>query len=247
MTIAKLARGYYLMVKWVFLSYRPFISLNLAVQIMIAISFVYGISFFYPQITPEIAKYLATGAPTLILITVGMVVGPQVVANARLEGTFDYIWSLPIPRMVNVAANATVMFGTTLPGIVLAVGLGASYFGFGLNISPLLVPAVILVMGCGTFVGYSLAFAVSRPMLVVVITQIIIFLVMMFSPVMYPAGQLPGWLQAIHQVLPIKYMANLMRGTLTDLSSNLGLSFAVVGAWFVAGFFVTYALVRRRN
>lgn len=245
--IAKLARGYYLMTKWVFLSNRPWLSLNFVVQIMIAVSFIYGISFFYPQLTPEIGKYLTTGAPTIIIITVGMVMGPQTVASARLEGTFDYIWSLPIPRMVNMASNATVMFGTTLPGIVLAVGLGAWHFGFGLSISPLLVPAVILVAGCGMFVGYSIAFAVPKPMMVIVITQIIIFLVMMFSPVMYPAEQLPGWLQAIHQVLPIKYMANLMRGTITDLNVNLGQSFAIVGGWFVAGYITTNLLVNRRQ
>jgi hypothetical protein len=42
-------------------------------------------------------------------------------------------------------------------------------------------------------------------------------------------------------------MADLARGTLTDLDVNLGLAFAVVGAWLVAGFVATNLLVRRRN
>jgi len=70
---------------------------------------------------------------------------------------------------------------------------------------------------------------------------------MMFSPVMYPASQLPGWLQAVHKVFPIQYMADLTRGTLTDLNVNLGLAFGVVGAWLLAGFVVTWFLVRRRQ
>jgi ABC-2 type transport system permease protein len=70
---------------------------------------------------------------------------------------------------------------------------------------------------------------------------------MLFSPVMYPVEQLPQWLQSIHTVLPIKYMADLIRGTLTDLPINLGTAFGVVGAWLVVGFVVTYFLVRRRN
>lgn len=245
--IARWFRSYYLMVKWVFFSYRVWLSLNFAVQIGIAIAFIYGISFFYPQITPSIAKYLTTGAPTIIMTTVGLVMAPQIIASARLEGTFDYIWSLPIPRMVHIAAEASVLFATTLPGIALAVVLGAFHFDFGLSISPLLIPAVILIAGCGTFIGYTIAFAVPKPMMVNVITQIIVFLVMMFSPVMYPAEQLPGWLQAVHQVLPIKYMAFLMRGTLTDLNVNLGLSFAVVGGWSLAGFISTNLLVNRRQ
>jgi ABC-2 type transport system permease protein len=235
------------MLKWIFCSNRPWLMMNLVVQMCIAVAFVFGISYFYPQITPDIAKYLATGSPTLILITVGLVMVPQIVAQERTEGTFDYIWSLPVPRMVHIAADATNMFGSMLPGIALAVFFGAIHFDFNLAISPLVIPAVMLIAACGTFLGYSMAFAVPKPMMVNVLTQIIIFVVMMFSPVMFPASQLPGWLQEIHKFLPIQYMADLTRGTLTDLPVNLGLAFAVVGAWFAAGFIMTWVLVRRRN
>jgi ABC-2 type transport system permease protein len=240
-------RGYFLMLKWVFLSYRPWLSLFLAVEIMIAAGFIYGISFFYPQITPDIAKYLTTGAPTLILLTVGLVMLPQTIASARLEGTFDYIWSLPVPRMAHIAADATVMFGTALPGIILAIVLGAIHFDFSLNISPLVIPAFILIMMCGAFVGYSIAFVMPKPMMVNVVTQILVFVVMLFSPVMFPAERLPEWIQKIHMVFPIQYMADIVRGTLTDLDVDIGKAFIIVGAWFVAGFIVTWFVVRRRK
>jgi ABC-2 type transport system permease protein len=240
-------RGYFLMVKWVALSYRPWLSLNFAVQIGIAIGFIYGISFFYPAITPDIAKYLTTGAPTLILLIVGFVVGPQIIASARLEGTFDYIWSLPVGRMSHLAADATVMFGSTMPGIILAVALGSFHFDFSLDISPLVIPAVILIGAGGTFLGYSIAFLVPRPMMVMVITQIFSFVVMLFSPVMFPVERLPGWLQSIHQVLPIRYMADLTRGTLTDLNVDLGMAFIVVTAWCAVGYIVTLIVVNRRQ
>ena len=42
-------------------------------------------------------------------------------------------------------------------------------------------------------------------------------------------------------------MTDLMRGTLTNLPANIGLSFTVVGAWFVGTFILTYFMVRRRN
>ena len=64
---------------------------------------------------------------------------------------------------------------------------------------------------------------------------------------MFPADRLPVWLQDIHRVLPIQYMADLSRGTLTDLPVNLGRAFAIVGAWFAAGLIVTWATVRRRR
>jgi len=235
------------MCRWTFLSSRPWLTLNLAVQLGLAVGMIFGIGYFYPQMTSSIAKYLTTGAPTLVLLTVGMVIVPQVVASMRSEGTFDYIWSLPVPRMAHIAADATNMFGSMIPGILLSIILGKYHFGFDLNVSWLVLPGILLIASCATFVGYSIAFAVPKPMMVNIITQLMIFFVMMFSPVMFPAAQLPQWLQSIHQVLPIQYMADLMRGTLTDLPSNLGLSFTVVGAWFVAGFFITYFMVRRRN
>ena len=52
---------------------------------------------------------------------------------------------------------------------------------------------------------------------------------MLFSPVLYPPEQLPGWLAMLHRGLPLQYTADLSRGTLTDLDVDLGLSFAVVG------------------
>ena len=243
----KWLRGYFLMVKWTFLSYRPWLSLNFAVQIGIAVGMIYGLSFFFPAITPDIAKYLTTGAPTLILLVAGFVIGPQIIASARLEGTFDYIWSLPVGRMSHLAADATTMFASTLPGIVLPVVLGAFRFDFSLDISPLVVPAAILIAMSGSFLGYSIAFLVPKPMMVMVITQIFSFAVMLFSPVMFPAERLPEWLQAIHKVLPIQYMADLSRGTLTNLDVNLGLAFLVVGAWCIVAFIITLLVINRRN
>jgi len=245
--MVKWFRSYGLMLKWVFLSNRPWLTLNLVSQLGIGVAFIFGIGYFYPEMTASIAKYLTTGSPTLVLLMVGLVSAPMVVANMRSSGTFDYIWSLPVPRMAHIAADATNLFGTMIPGIILSIILGKYHFGFDLNVSWLVIPAVLLIASCATFAGYSMAFAVPTPMMTQVVTQIMTFLVVMFSPVMYPAEQLPQWLHSLHNVLPIQYMANLMRGTLTDLPVNLGLAFAVVGAWFVAGFTATYFMVRRRH
>jgi ABC-2 type transport system permease protein len=125
--------------------------------------------------------------------------------------------------------------------------LGAVRFGFNLDITWLVVPAAIFVAATGVFVGYTIAFGVPKPMMVNVITQIMIFIVMMFSPVMFPAENLPGWLQSVHMVLPIQYMADLVRGTLTDLPVNMGLAFGMVGAWCAVCFTITYLIVRKRN
>ncbi|HEY31616.1 MAG TPA: ABC transporter permease [Dehalococcoidia bacterium] len=240
-------RSYGLMLKWQALSKKPILALTLVVQVMIATGFIFGLGFFYHEITPETARFITTGAPTIILMTVGLVLVPQMVAMARTEGTFDYIWSLPVPRLVYIAADATIWVLIALPGLVLALVIGAIHYNFGLEISPLVVPAVLLISAAGMFLGYSIAHGAPKPEMANLATQIIVFAIMLFSPVMYPIEQLPDWMAAIHRVLPVKYMADLTRVTLTDMDVNLGLAFGVVGAWCLAGFIITYALVRRRR
>jgi ABC-2 type transport system permease protein len=129
------------MLKWQALSSRAILPLNLVVQLMIAAGFIIGIGFFYPEMTSETAQYLTTGAPTIILLMVGLVMLPQIVAMQRSAGSFDYIWSLPVPRLVYVAADATIWVLVSLPGVIVSLVLGASYFDFSLRISWLVVPA----------------------------------------------------------------------------------------------------------
>ena len=242
-----LLRNYRLMLKWQALSSKTILPISLVVQMMIAVGFVIGLGFLYPRITPDIAKFLTTGAPTIGLLMVGLVLVPQMVAKSKTEGTFDYIWSLPVPRMVFVAADATIWLLVSLPGVILSLVLGAAYYHFGLHVSPLVIPAILLISLSGIFLGYSIAHGVPNPKMTQLITQIFVFVIMIFSPIMFPASQLPGWLASVHKYLPIQYMADLSRGTLTDLHANLGLAFAVVGGWCLLGLVVTCVLVRRRR
>ncbi|MBN2241011.1 MAG: ABC transporter permease [Dehalococcoidales bacterium] len=239
-------RTYPLMMTWSWLSSRPWMSMMGAVQIMMTIGFVIGISFMFPNLTPEIACYLTTGTPTLILLMMGMVVVPQMVASGRQEGTYDFMLSLPVPRMVLLASDASLFFLLTLPAIIIALWVGSAYHDFSLNVSPLVIPVFLLISMTGTFVGYALALAVPRPQMAMVASQIIVFIIMFFSPVIYPTDQLPGWIAAIHRVLPVQYMADLSRGSLSDIDVNMGLAFAVTGAWCVVTFLFCYFVMKRR-
>ena len=245
--MSRTLRNYALMLKWQALSNKPLLPLQAAVQIMIAVGFVIGLSFVFPDITPDTARFLTTGAPTLILLMTGLVLAPQIIAMARTEGTFEYVWSLPVSRLVYLAADATVWVAVTLPGAVLALVIGSVYHGFSLEISPLVVPALLLVALTGVLVGYTIAFGAPQPQMAQLATQIIVFFIMLFSPIYYPIEQLPDWLAAVHRVLPFKYMADLSRGTLTDMDVDLGIAFAVVGGWCLGAFFLTNAIVRRRR
>jgi ABC-2 type transport system permease protein len=71
--------------------------------------------------------------------------------------------------------------------------------------------------------------------------------VLIFSPVQFPISRLPLWLADVHRVLPIYYLGQVLRASVTQgLVSNLALSYAVVAAWTAAAWIATAWVVRRR-
>lgn len=86
------------------------------------------------------------------------------------------------------------------------------------------------------------------PMITLLLTNLLLFVSLMFSPINFPAERLPEWLQTVHQVLPITSMAEVMRGTLAQNSFDLTLRpFLVLAAWCAAGFAASYVAMNRRG
>ena len=141
----------------------------------------------------------------------GLVAVPQMVAQAQTEGTLDYMRSLPIPRVVYLLADLTVQLAIVLPGVVFGVVIATLWFDLPLAPSPLVVPSVVLVVLTATAVGYGMA-AVLPPLMANLMSQVLVVLVFMFSPLNFPADRLPDWLATLHSVLPIQAMGEVLRG-----------------------------------
>jgi ABC-2 type transport system permease protein len=227
---------------------RQWVGMMVVIQAMMGAGMVLMYGFFYPQITVARALYIATGAPTLALIPLGFVMVPNLVMQEKLRGTFDYVWSLPVPRSAHAVSTFSLFTVLALPGTVLALLVATWRYGIHLSLSPLLIPAVLLCALMAVTVGYALALAIANPLVTNVIVNALIFVVLLFSPIVYPASQLPGWLYDVHRVLPFESMAVVMRaGLTTGLATDVGLSFLVLGAWTVAGCAVTAWVVGRRR
>ena len=131
--------------------------------------------FFYPHVTATRALYITTGAPTLALIPLGFVMLPGTVAEQKLEGTFDYIWSLPSPRSAQAASTFALFTLLALPGSVFALLVAAWRYDVHLSFSLLLAPAVVLCALMAITVGYGMALAISNPMVTNVVTNALMF------------------------------------------------------------------------
>jgi ABC-2 type transport system permease protein len=240
-------RSYRLLVTWQALRLKSFLPLAIIVQALFAFGIVVGYPLLFPTLEPSTILYLATGAPAISLITMGLVAVPQVVAQAKTEGSLDYMRTLPIPRLVYLLADMTVWLAIVLPGVAFAIIVGTLRFGLDLHISPLIVPAMLLVVLTTTAIGYALASLLPQ-MLANLLTQVLVVFVLMFSPLNFPPERLPDWLAAIHSVLPIQAMGEVIRGTLAGNAFPLSAGpFLLLGAWCIASFAITARVLTRRG
>lgn len=236
------------MVRFEWATVRPYAALVLVVQIMMGVGMAIMYGFFYPQVDATTALLITTGVPTLALVPMGFVLVPANVATQRLSGTFDVIWSMPVPRSAAVAASFGVNAALSLPGTVLALLVGAWRYGVTLHLSPVLVPAVLLSTLMCVAVGYGLALLVGNPLVINLITNATVFLVLLFTPIVYPASNLPGWLMRAHEVLPFYPMAQVIRAGLTEgVVTDVGGPFLVLALWAAAGLGMTAWVVGRRR
>jgi len=239
-------RSYQLLVTWQALRKKNYLPLMMAVQTLFSLGIVLGYPLLFPTLDKTSIYLIATGAPAISMISVGLVGLPQTVGQERTEGSLAYMRSLPVPRLAYLLADLTVWLAIVIPGVVLGVVVGAWRFGLDLQVSPLVVPAVLMVAVTSACIGYAIA-SVLPYMLTVIITQAMVVFVFMFSPLTFLPDKLPAWLEAIHRILPVQAMGEVTRGTLAANQFGLPMgAFLTLAIWCVLGFGVTYVSMTRR-
>jgi ABC-2 type transport system permease protein len=240
-------RSYWLLLVWQHHRFKRSLPMIVIIQVALAFGIVYGLAFLVPNVDPRTALYLATGAPTVTLLIMGLTIVPQEVSQGKLTGRFDYLSSLPIPRLATMTSDVTYWLLAQLPGTILALVVASIRFDFALNVSWTVIPAVLLVALSGACVGYAFAM-VLQPNIAQQVTSFISIGILLFSPINFPNERLPSALRAIHNVLPVRYMGDLVRYSLTGTNvSRPGLAFVIVGAWCAAGLFVSYRVATKRR
>ena len=194
------------------------------------------------------ATFIVTGTPALAIVPVGMALVPGVVMQHKLDETYDFLWSLPVPRLTIAASNFVLFTSLALPGVALSLLAAVWRYNIDLSISWSVVPAVLLAALMANSVGFGFAHAISEPRLTNLIVNMIIFLVLLFSPVAFPIENFPDWFASVHRVLPFFHMANIIRGGLTEgLVEGLPVSYLAVILWMLASWAVAAWVVSRRR
>ena len=239
---------YRTLLRWNVAQIGAMLPLVVVIQALLAAGIIVGFGFIIPDIDPGTALFLSTGAPTVLLLTIGLVIVPQGVSRSRIDGTFNYMRSLPLARPLLLAADLTVWLLIALPSVAVAVLVASLRYDLSFSFDwPMLIAASLLVTIMATAVGYAIAVSM-QPMLAQLLTQVLVFFVLLFSPITFPGSQLPSWFQAVHDVLPARPGADLLRaGLASDTFDASGRDLLVLGVWCVLGLAISlWALVRRR-
>ena len=241
------ARDFLLLLRWQMLRQRQLIPLLIGIQIALGVGVIYGFSFLVPHVTPTIALYFATGAPTLSILIIGLNVVPQETSQGRTSGRLDYISALPVRRVAPMLSEVVFWLLMQLPATLVTLLLANAKFSIHLHIGGLLFVAMALVSLTAASVGYALAIAMP-PTVANQVTAFLGVALLLYSPINFPLSRLPDWLQAVHRVLPVTYMADVVRGSLTGkYDVNAALAFGMVSAWCLAGLALSARAAARRH
>lgn len=228
------ARSFQVMVHWHLAALRMWLATLVAVQILSGLGFVLGISLFFAHIPLSAALFVSTGVPVITLITVSLILGPQLVAMQKMRGSYEFVKALPGPRSAGAMAWYSVTILASVPALAISLLVAQLRYDLPLHITLMVIPASVMVSFCATMLGYALAHAVRQPMTTMMLTQLLMFVVFGFAPVLYPAAQLPRWLVAINWWFPFRHMAVVMRDALAGgFSAGVTSGYVVLAVWSV--------------
>lgn len=215
-------------------------------QIIISLGIAIGFTYLFDAADKSSILYLSTGAPTIVLIMTGLVILPNQITNARMEGHGEFLRTLPVNRAAIVLADTTIWVLVTIPGIIISTIVTSLIFNPGYSFSPAFILAYLLCCLTCIGIGYGFSYALP-PMIAMALSQVIAFTALMFSPINFPIERLPGWLQVIHRILPIDAMAQVIRATMA--SSNFEVSWVTclkLLVWCIVGYFVAIAVLNKK-
>lgn len=227
-------RDYRSLLHWHLASLRTWVAVLVAVQVLSGVGFVFGISLFFKRVPASAALFVSTGVPVINLLMVGLVLGPQLVADQKARGSYEYLRSLPVSRSASALAWYTVCLVGGVPAMAISLGAAALRYHLDLHVSAAIIPAAALTSFTATMLGYTLAHAISQPMTTRVVTQLLVFVVFGFAPVLFPITQMPRWLGTLNWWFPFRHMAVVTRAALVPGSHPVLASYIVLGLWSVA-------------
>ena len=196
------------------LEFRQWLAMILSISVLLNLGMVFAFSFISGSRDPELGRHFVSGAAVMSLVTLGVMMVAQDMAQSRRNGAILYYASLPISKTAFILAVVTGNGIAAVPGMIITLLVGSWYFGFSLTINPLIFAVVPLSAISLAGVGAAIGLGIPNWRVAGLVAQATMFFIMFFAPVMIPLDRLPSILQLTGKILPPTYAAQAFRATL---------------------------------
>ena len=198
------------------------------------------------------------GMPYIAFLATGIVCSSTMM-SASFEAMYSAFSRMHVQKTWDAIMNAPV----TLDDVVLGETVWAASKSLLSGVAVLLVAWALGVVGSATalwvipvvfltglvFASLGLVMTALSPSydFFMYYFTLVITPMMLVSGVFFPVEQLPAWLQAVAQFLPLTHAVELARPLMSGaLPSQIALHLAVLAAYALAGFSLALVLTRRR-
>lgn len=161
------------------------------------------------------------------------------VAGDREEGLLKRLRGTPLPAWAYLAGRILSAAWTALLSVALLVAVGAALYG--VDVVWTKVPAALLTLAVAipslAALGLAVTALVGRVETVGVVTNGLLIPVAFISGV-FMTGDLPGWLDRVASLLPLKHFVDALSETFNPFTAGLGFRWADLGvllAWGAGG------------
>ena len=143
----------------------------------------------------------------------------ETIAWERWEGTIEYTFMAPVPRLTHLAGMCGATLVRALAFSVAILGAVALFVPVDLSHANAVSALVLLATGAVAFIGLAIGSAVfpllwtEKGLQMAYIVQAVVLLV---SGVYYPTDILPAWMQPLSFVSPATYVIRGMRAALLE-------------------------------
>ena len=218
----------------VILEFRQWLAILFSLTVFLNLGMIFAFSFIAGSRDPALGQYIVPGSAIMALVTIGVSMVANDLAQQRRTGSILYYASLPISKMAYVLAMVTGNGFAALPGVLVTVLVGSWLYQLPLAFNPLVL--VVLPLSAVSLAGFGAAIGlgIKNWRVVGMVAQMTMFFIMFFAPVMIPSDRLPGFLQATGWLLPPTYAARAFRAALQpEITAALLTDVAVLAAWAI--------------
>ncbi len=166
--------------------------------------------------------FVLPGILALTLMQLGLFSSLRIV-NLRTQKTLKSLSTTPMPRTTFLAGEITIRLILSLVQGIIIVLVG--HYVFNLTVSSswiAIIGWIILGISCFIALGYMLTTFVKTPESGNALMQVVQFPMMFLAGIFVPQEMMPEFMRPVVHFMPLAYLADALRSSLTGITSIYG-------------------------